>query len=283
GLLTSVSTFGEDMNGELYVAKLNTGRIYKLSGDCPDSTIQVTIELVGDSIVSNVGNGNLTWLKDGNDLPDQNSGSIALQGEGNYLLNVVVNNNGCHYYGTSNLLNYLEDFECPDTSLTITIEQNGDSIYQNGGPEGTYVWLRDGSVINGGSNAYLIHDNTVGELSLVVTYELFFNDNMDTCAYRDTSNIIAPIIIPGIFNQSIGQIQLYPNPSSRKINANLPREIVNNIQSIRLLNIQGQQERFVYSLEATNLNLDISKLSKGVYFLEISTNSERYLGKVMKE
>lgn len=287
GLLTSVSTFGEDVNGELYVAKLNTGRIYKLSGDCPDSTIQVTIDLVGDSIVSNITNGQLTWFKDGNDLPDQNSGSIALQGEGNYLLNVVVNDNGCHYYGTSNLLNYLEDFECPDTSVTITITEDIDAntISQTEGPEGNYTWIVNGNEVNNATADTLdllpFCCDMELQIQLMIEYELYFNDNQDTCTYVDASNVID--IPTSIFLQSIRSLELYPNPASKQINALLPAEIIGDILSIRLLNIQGQQEKFAYSLDVTNLNLDISKLSKGVYFLEISTNSERYLGKVVKE
>ncbi|MEZ5022996.1 MAG: T9SS type A sorting domain-containing protein [Chitinophagales bacterium] len=197
GLLTSVSTFGEDINGELYVAKLNTGKIYKLSGDCPDSTIQVAIELIGDSIVSNIVNGQLTWYKDGTELQGQNESSIPLQGEGAYSLEVVVNDNGCHYYGTSNSL--------------------------------------------------------------------------------------SPPVISGVFSQSIKTIQLYPNPASKDIYAVLPIEIVSSLDRVRLVNIEGKQELLNYTLEGNNLNLDISKLSNGVYFLEIIAKGERYLGKVIKE
>ena len=282
-LLTFVSTFGEDINGELFVATLYTGKIYKLSGDCPDSTIQVVIELIGDSIVSNIVNGQLTWLKDNNELQGQNGNAIPLQGEGAYALEVEVNDNGCRYYGTSNLLNYLEDFECPDTSIAVTIALENDSIFLSDGPTGSYTWFRDGDEILGENDAYIFSNNTVGEVKLVVLYELYFNGSEDTCVYRDTSNSLSPPVISSVFSQSIKTIQLYPNPASKNIYANLPIEIVYNLDRIRLINIQGKQEILNYTLEGNNLNLDISNLSNGVYFLEITAKGERYLGKVIKE
>jgi len=65
-----------------------------------------------------------------------------------------------------------------------------------------------------------------------------------------------------------GRISLYPNPSNEKITISLPAEI-GLPQYIRLFNSLGQELSQVVVRTDTDLMMDISGLSTGIYFVEL--------------
>ncbi|MDP1726807.1 MAG: T9SS type A sorting domain-containing protein [Bacteroidota bacterium] len=91
-------------------------------------------------------------------------------------------------------------------------------------------------------------------------------------------NLISSVSEPGSENTIFN---LYPNPSSDKIT------IANTENSeetyIRILNIQGRQMMHSQFQNQNNLELDISALPMGIYFIEVNTESEIVVKKFIKE
>lgn len=94
------STFGEDRYGELYVAGLDNGNIYKISeANCKPTAYIKT----GDTVIPQgqmvdleaiYGEGlTYTWQLDGNDIPNSNSSTYTANQAGNYT--VIVENQTC--------------------------------------------------------------------------------------------------------------------------------------------------------------------------------------------
>ena len=85
------STFGEDLNGDLYVAK-QSGTIYKIVDPCHTQTpgIQEGVMVV----YAEEGFADYDWYFNDEFLLDSNSDSLLAQGNGEYYY-IVENENGC--------------------------------------------------------------------------------------------------------------------------------------------------------------------------------------------
>ena len=83
-----ISTFGEDVNGELYAARLTQGRIYKIG-------VKVEIEQTDSVTLSGPGGyANYQWYLDGIPIENSNASSIEFSESGNYTIE-VSSANGC--------------------------------------------------------------------------------------------------------------------------------------------------------------------------------------------
>ncbi len=84
-------------------------------------------------------------------------------------------------------------------------------------------------------------------------------------------------------NPDFDQIQVFPNPSSGVFNLWIPRSDV--ISEISVFNLQGV-EILKAAVEKTetggNIQLDLSKFIKGVYFIRVSTNTETTIKKIIR-
>ena len=113
------------------------------------------------------------------------------------------------------------------------------------------------------------------------------NSSADPCTafdYGETLDYLANIINDaGINEQKIdNQISIFPNPSDGIINI-MYSDIKEN-KKIRLYNIQGQiiyEDISLWPLSGIK-QIDISKQSKGVYYLEIFNDESRNSYKVIK-
>lgn len=92
--------------------------------------------------------------------------------------------------------------------------------------------------------------------------------------------------IPGIKSQAEGQqhLAIYPNPASSIVKIKIPEEI-KNICTVDVCDISG---RTVLRLPESNpmnneLNLDMSTLVPGIYFVEINSDAKKYTGKICLE
>ena len=72
------------------------------------------------------------------------------------------------------------------------------------------------------------------------------------------------------------QIKLYPNPAKNQLNIEFPDDI--QINQIQIFNINGSLSEQTRAVK----NVDISNLTKGVYFIEIQTNKGVYRKKLIK-
>lgn len=175
-LITDISAFGEDMEGELYVAKLNTGVLYKLSASCPDTTISVVISEIDDTLFADNIDGEFTWFYEGNVIDNETGGLIIPNNSGEYYCVKTINIEGCHYSATSNTINYVD---CSDTTLEVTLDLVNDTLKPSI-QTGSFVWYYQDTVIDETQNFH-IPFNT-GNYYVEVTKE-------EECTFFGKSNV----------------------------------------------------------------------------------------------
>jgi hypothetical protein len=82
----------------------------------------------------------------------------------------------------------------------------------------------------------------------------------------------------GVGDNAIEGFSYYPNPSSDVLNL----RSVDNIESVSLYNMLGQRV-LGSNVEATDMQLDVSSLSTGTYFMKVTVNGQIGTYKVLKD
>ncbi|MFC2101182.1 SBBP repeat-containing protein [Bacteroidota bacterium] len=174
---------------------------------------------------------------------------------------ILTNSANCDSLVTLNLTIINTDNTVLKTGITLTANQAGAS----------YQWLDC-------NNAYAVIGGAVNQ-SFTASFngdyavEISYNGCVDTSACYSISTI-------GFNENSLTEaISIHPNPTTSKINIEFPSQLP-EIQ-INLINLIGkivQQQKF---RNKQNINLDIEG-SKGIYFLEIISEGERVVIKVVK-
>ncbi|MDD2636366.1 MAG: HYR domain-containing protein [Bacteroidales bacterium] len=99
--------------------------------------------------------------------------------------------------------------------------------------------------------------------------------NSNTCSYDITINST------DITTENISGLSIYPNPAKDKITIQDKNLVINNLT---LTDINGKYISIFANKENTNYHLDISKLSSGIYFLNIETRDKANLKyKIIKQ
>ena len=103
-----------------------------------------------------------------------------------------------------------------------------------------------------------------------------------TATANDGSGITGSVVIT-ISNQSVGinenttqNIRIYPNPATSQLTLNTTEQI----QRISILNITGKTVKTIVS---NNSTIDVSDLTKGIYFLQIQTGNGIANSKFIKD
>lgn len=93
------ATFGQDSEGNMYVAGLSNGNIYKIVEFCSDyiptavfDEGELSIDFFGDAIESDV---SVQWFLDGSPIPNANSAVYIPVVDGNYSVRVTHNIENC--------------------------------------------------------------------------------------------------------------------------------------------------------------------------------------------
>jgi glucose/arabinose dehydrogenase len=101
-----ISTFGEGPDGEIYAAQHSSGTIYKLIASCPDIAFSVTITLDGDTLRADLETGQFQWTLNGNPINGANGSTYAPVEDGDYAVEVIINDMGCVYETISNTVTF---------------------------------------------------------------------------------------------------------------------------------------------------------------------------------
>lgn len=154
-----------------------------------------------------------------------------------------------------------------DTSVMI----NGTTLSSNS-QLGTYQW------IDCSTNQPISGETNAAFTPLVSgSYAVVVSDN----ACSDTSDCIAMTIVNVEQVQSVGQFNIYPNPTTGRLNIDLGK-LAKNI-SLEIVNVTGQIVFANQTKEAELMNIDISHLDSGIYFVRIQTEAkEQALIKLVK-
>lgn len=143
-------------------------------------------------------------------------------------------------------------------------------------PAGCAIWdgfnlYRDGVKMNTGIINGLTYSDTVefgGSYQYYVTAQYYFGES-------EPSNIDT-VVIPLVQESEDGQIQIFPNPASRKLYIQSKRKI--NFISIRTVTGKMVFEEVVTS---NNSAIDISHFEPGIYFLKAEFQNNQLLRKVV--
>jgi len=119
-------------------------------------------------------------------------------------------------------------------------------------------------------SSYLDPSLLPGEYSYYVTAAL------TECTYVTSSDTINVDVITGINGTQAGRLELFPNPANDVVNI----ASVTMIEKVEILNFIGQMVVSNPFVENTNLQLNVSALQPGVYFIRITTEKEIRTGKV---
>jgi hypothetical protein len=76
-------------------------------------------------------------------------------------------------------------------------------------------------------------------------------------------------------SRKTGELKIWPNPASKSIQLQLPRDFLNG--NIEVLNINGLSVKSFSLMNSTFYRLSLDELTSGMYFLKI-TSGEKQLG-----
>lgn len=258
-VVANITSFGEDIDGELYACSFN-GNIYKVGSLCSDLKIDSTkIQSISCPSKSDgsiqvflpkpSGDYQVLWSNGATNL------SISDLEQGWYQLK-VEDKKGC----------ILRDsFHINFTKNIPEIIMIGDSLMTTS--IGSYQWLENGNAIDSAQDFYIIPKKS----------GLYQVEVIDADDCKLLSNIYELNINSVKEFQFIETLQIYPNPSKDVVLIKSTENLKAQYGRIRILDINGR----VVKEEMGNINSPISlkKLSPGVYFLEFYIEELDFIGR----
>ena len=269
-------------NLEYVVRFQNTGNATAIDVRIED-TIDVNLDLSTFSLISSSHLvdvtidpiGLVTFLFEDINLPDSTSDEPGSHGYVKYKIEQVSGllphdeiQNTAHIYfdlnapiTTNTTLNTIECYDLPDATITQVWNQ----LIVIGDPDYSYEWFFNGVAIpNSDTNELEFYLS--GEYTVIITNE--FN-----CT--STANIVAT----GIGNLSKINVDftIHPNPSDNNFNISLTGN--GSINSVSVYNCIGQEVFSKNSLNADKIQISDHVLSKGFYFVKITTDTGKTITK----
>lgn len=243
------SGFGQDGNGELYVAGLSTGNIFKLTMNCDTFDTQATFiypctdSASGSIALTTSGDISYQWSN------GQEGNSVDNLEAGNYNVTVVNNDNFC-----GSIFSFkLNSLPIPDLKLTwkdSILSLNESVVYDS------IQWYKNGVAIPGANNTNYMPAKSGAYYAVFMVKE-------SSCVYvSETSNIITTSLDS---KQYSDKISLWPNPVKDQLYIYDESNMKN--QSYRIMDISGR------ILKKGSLGLQeiisVAELHSGFYFIEI--------------
>ncbi|WP_104734195.1 T9SS type A sorting domain-containing protein [Hanstruepera ponticola] len=109
--------------------------------------------------------------------------------------------------------------------------------------------------------------------------EIFFDFNFPIVTNNEQTTVVEEGLSISEFEVNT-VVKIFPNPTSDILNINAKRQI----RSLKLFDITGQEVGFIKStVNNQTTTLNINKLSTGIYFLEVQTDSVKSIHKVIKK
>ncbi len=219
-----------------------------------DSRLNINASIIGMPLTGN--GSNFVQGVDNATLLNQN----ICQGQTFNFVGQPLSNSGfyVHRYPGSNSCDSVVELNLDVTNLTATQQGNSIQAAQAGA---TYQWFDcSTNQIISGATAQTYSPSNNGNYAAIVT----------TSNCTDTTNCV-PYIFVGISKVDDSELQLFPNPANSELFINMTDMPINSSYSI--INIEGQ---IILSGSIRNAKqpINISNLSKGIYFVQI--NSDNY-------
>jgi hypothetical protein len=221
----------------------------------------------GDSVILSVNANTSTfqwYLNDTTILISQVNPNLTVNTSGAYSV-VETNQFGCNSLSANDTVIV---YPIPASPNLIVV---GGSI--NSSATGNLQWYFNGTIIPGATQANLLYADT-GLYTLSVT-------NSFGCINSSTVNITTPSGVQTINNYQ--SLALYPNPVKNTLNIS-HKNAANIVLNIAITDINGAvvyQENQIDINTNSQVSIDISALSNGVYFVSLFNNEIKQQQKIV--
>lgn len=257
-----ISSFGEDNNGELYMAALGQGKIYKIT---ETSNVFTILSEVTNPACPNEANGSIDLTAEGNNTFAWSNGAmtedISDLTAGNYTVTVTTES------GCDNVENFT--IEDPNT-ITFTITSTGETLSNTLNTE--VNWILNGEII---ATGVTFMPTISGDYSATAT-------TADGC--EAVSNIVNVFISSIEYLVEVDNIFIAPNPFQSELSITF-NAVKKSDLTLRILNVDGKEmHQETFSAEGTTTrDLSLPNLVSGIYFLHIGNEEGEFVQKLVKE
>ncbi len=216
----------------------------------------------GDSVVLNATTqgSNVSWYRSTTSIGNGTS-YVAYQ-SGSYQ--ALTSNNGCS--DTSTSISVVNN----PLPATPSISRNGNILSTNA--TGTIQWYFNGNIISGATST-TVNINQNGLYYVVVS-------NAAGCS---STSLTLQVTGVGVRENLVGNLSMYPNPTSGAVTVLLPTTITKDVR-IQVLDLQGKvclSAVVTPGMKQISLNLD--DIKSGMYLISFQTSEQVHLGKLIKE
>ncbi len=197
---------------------------------------------------------------------DANPSNICYNTPGNYSVQLIATNvNGSD---TLTLNNYINVYPFPAPQ---GIAQDGDTLFANAGAV-SYQWYHTGVLIPGATDYFYVASQG-GDFNVVAT-------DANGCEVEAAIfDVVASV------QSTVGNMQLaiYPNPVSDKCTIQNAQCMMGKAVTITIYNMLGVIVQSKIKNQKSEMSVDVSVLSPGLYWLEVSSGETIYRTKFVKQ
>lgn len=277
------STFGEDQDGELYLAGLGNGRIYHLrdTSDCKPVAFlgfQDSIVECGAAFTLSALQGpglSYAWSLNGISLPTATLSALTATQSGNYALS-VSNSLSCSAQASIHIsLNNTTALNLIGLQSNYCLEEEGDSLKANvsGG-----VFTVNGSINPGYFNPFLLG---TGTHTVVYSY----TNNLNCVSNNSQLVTVQLCTAMGELDKNAFRFRLYPNPGSGVFNLQTDVQEAGWAE-LRVQDLSGRtvyQSALQLQQGRSSQELNLSVLAQGLYLVQLNLGHQKEVLRMMVE
>lgn len=277
-----ISTFGEDAQGELYVADLYSGAVRKItdSSSCSpvamismNDTVSICDSITTISTPYNSTNS-YQWFYNGNPVANGTESSLTVNQDGEYVVSVTSMITFCSATDTV----YVELKGVPQTAIISNLS-NFYCVYNpvaslTGTPAG-------GNFYGMGMDGFDFDPSLAGIGFFNIRYEY---ENSNGCISSVQSVVQVDACVGIIENEKAQVSRVYPNPAGNILNVDLVSAVDGNF-NIEICDLSGRnllEAEYPLSTGLNSFSLDTKNLSSGTYLLKVNGTSARQLFQVIR-
>ncbi|HKC69373.1 MAG TPA: phospholipase D-like domain-containing protein [Bacteroidia bacterium] len=141
---------------------------------------------------------------------------------------------------------------------------------------GSHNWT-SGADTKNDENTVIVHNDTIANM-----YMQAFAGDFKAISTHSLTTTANPCLTTGINTNNVNEndLQVYPNPFTSNITIHL--ENAGENVSVKIINQLGQLILKKDTYQTQDINLDLSDLSNGVYFVQVSWGGKQYTRKLIK-